>query len=90
MGLFDKRNKQATSPTAIWFGSGDCAPAGYRRLLDAPEVAACVALAGHALALGVEGLVHEAHLRTDRRRTRFSVGGALSAAASARAMRAMP
>ena len=42
MGLFSKRNTAAQSPTAIWFSGENTAPAGYTRLLDAPEVAACV------------------------------------------------
>lgn len=40
MGLFNKRSRAA--PVALWFYSDGCAPAGYHRLLDAPEVAACV------------------------------------------------
>lgn len=43
MGLFSKRSSSRRSdPVAMWF-SADCSvPLGYHRLLDAPEVAACV------------------------------------------------
>lgn len=40
MGLFNKRSR--ADPVALWFSSEGCAPSGYYRLLDAPEVAACV------------------------------------------------
>lgn len=40
MGLFKKRSR--ADPVALWFSSEGCAPSGYYRLLDAPEVAACV------------------------------------------------
>lgn len=40
MGLFNKRSR--ADPVALWFSSEGCAPSGYHRLLDAPEVAACV------------------------------------------------
>lgn len=44
MGFFNRRSagKEKPDPVAIWFaGSGSC-PVGYHRLLDAPEVAACI------------------------------------------------
>ena len=40
MGLFNRRSR--ADPVALWFSSNGCAPSGYHRLLDAPEVAACV------------------------------------------------
>ena len=40
MGLFNRRSR--ADPVALWFSSEGCAPSGYHRLLDAPEVAACV------------------------------------------------
>lgn len=40
MGFFDRRSR--ADPVAIFYSGEGCAPEGYHRLLDAPEVAACV------------------------------------------------
>ena len=41
MGLFSRRNKN-TSLLGLWFNSDGDLPAGYHRLLDCPEVGACI------------------------------------------------
>lgn len=44
MALFSRRDggQKKADPTAIWFCAGSAFPTGYYRLLDAPEVAACI------------------------------------------------
>lgn len=40
MGFFKRRSR--ADPVTVFYSGEGCAPAGYHRLLDAPEVAACV------------------------------------------------
>ncbi|MBP3589203.1 MAG: phage portal protein, partial [Muribaculaceae bacterium] len=40
MGFFKRRSR--ADPITVFYAGEGCAPAGYHRLLDAPEVAACV------------------------------------------------
>lgn len=41
MRLF-KRRSATGSPIGLWLSGSGCAPPGYTRLLDAPEIAACI------------------------------------------------
>lgn len=42
MGLFKRRSKDPPSLVGYWIGNFDEIPTGYHRLIDSPEVAACI------------------------------------------------
>ena len=42
MRLFNRRSKSPPSMLAYWFGESGSVPVGYHRLVDAPEVSACI------------------------------------------------
>ena len=42
MRLFNRRSKSPPSMLAYWFGEAGSVPVGYHRLVDAPEVSACI------------------------------------------------
>lgn len=42
MALFKRRSKDPPSLVGYWFGSSSELPSGYHRLIDSPEVAACI------------------------------------------------
>lgn len=42
MGLFKRRSKDPPSLVGYWMGNSDEVPTGYHRLIESPEVAACI------------------------------------------------
>lgn len=42
MGIFTRRSRQPPDALALFFNDGGCLPEGYTRLLDSPEIGACI------------------------------------------------